>query len=491
MTDRLEARIGTSVPGLGSRWLLLGLVIGIPLAAQEQVLEVSRPSDYCTVFKVKTASGAMLDRTVIRGPRTPPPGFELERQTASLPRSSEAAGINTLVVPAFNWVFGCSSVSGAMIAAYYDRTGYPSMYLGPTNGGLMPLDNSSWPTWSDGHDTYPSCPLIASRAGVDGRVPRGSIDDYWIQYGSTANDPYVTGSWTQHAWGTAIGDYMKTSQSAYGNTDGSTSFYNYTNSPNPLTASAMETGGIASLDGTYGRKLFYEARGYVVTDCYNQLTDNKIAGGFSFTQYKAEIDAGRPVMLNLVGHTVVGVGYDDSTSTVYIHDTWDYSNHTMTWGGSYSGMALNSVSIVNLASPPASPTLTSFTPTSAPVGTVLTLSGSNFTGTSSVTFNGTAATTFHVDGASQISVTVPAGATTGPIVVTTPGGTAQSSFSFTVITYDLNADGSIDLKDLARIARTFGTSRASDPTGFQAQYDLNGDGVINEDDATILFNHLQ
>ena len=29
---------------------------------------------------------------------------------------------------------------------------------------------------------------------------------------------------------------MKTSQSFYGNTDGSTSFYNYTTSSNPLTA---------------------------------------------------------------------------------------------------------------------------------------------------------------------------------------------------------------------------------------------------------------
>ncbi|MHC1726945.1 MAG: C39 family peptidase [Syntrophobacteraceae bacterium] len=72
------------------------------------------------------------------------------------------------------------------------------------------------------------------------------------------------------------------------------------------------------------------------------------AGGFSFAQFKAEIDAGRPVFLNLEGHSIVGVGYDDSTNKVYIHDTWDYSNHTMTWGGSYSGMALQSVSMVNL-----------------------------------------------------------------------------------------------------------------------------------------------
>jgi hypothetical protein len=265
----------------------------------------------------------------------------------NLPVADKAAGVNTLTVPAFNWVFGCSSVSGAMIAGYYDRNGYPNIYAGPTNGGVMPLDNSSWPTWSDGVDTYPNLPLAASHNGVDGRTTRGSIDDYWVQYLS-GSDPYITGSWTQHVWSDAIGDYMKTSQSAYGNSDGSTSFYNYTSSESPLTCSAMVKYGIADQDGTYGRKLFYEARGYTVTDCYNQNTDNIIAGGFSFAQFKAEIDAGRPVMLNLDGHTIVGVGYDDSSNTVYIHNTWDYSNHTMSWGGSYAGMELLSVSIVNL-----------------------------------------------------------------------------------------------------------------------------------------------
>jgi len=191
-------------------------------------------------------------------------------------------------------------------------------------------------------------PLAASHNGVDGRVTRGSIDDYWITDGSTANDPYITNGWTQHAWGDAIGDYMKTSQSAYGNKDGSTSFYNYTASATPLTCADMLSGGISTLDGTYGRKLFYEARGYTVTDCYSQKTDNTIAGGFSFDQFKAEIDAGRPVMLNLAGHTLVGVGYNDIGNTVIIHDTWDYVDHSMTWGGSYAGMDLLSVSIVNL-----------------------------------------------------------------------------------------------------------------------------------------------
>jgi hypothetical protein len=139
---------------------------------------------------------------------------------------------------------------------------------------------------------------------------------------------------------------MKTSQSAYGNVDGSTAFYNWTSSPTPLTCADMVSYGIADEDGTYGRKLFYEARGYTVTDCYSQKTDNTVSGGYSFAQYKASIDAGYPVFLNLAGHSVVGVGYLDP-STVYINDTWDFSTHSMIWGGSYSGMALQSVSIVN------------------------------------------------------------------------------------------------------------------------------------------------
>ncbi|WP_028582570.1 C39 family peptidase [Desulfogranum japonicum] len=302
---------------------------------------------YFTAKRLIFSDGEMLDEHIINGPPEPLTGYELERASVALPKADVASGMNTLTVPAFNWVFGCSSVSGAMIAGFYDRNGYENMYVGPTNGGVMPLDNSSWPTWSDGFRTYPNLPLAASHYGVDGRTNRGSIDDYWVQYNSSDNDPYI-GNWTEHSWSDAIGDYMKTSQSEYNNTDGSTAFYNFTSSASRLTCADMVSYDIHSVDGTYGRKLFYEARGYAVTDCYNQVTDNKISGGFSFAQFKVEIDAGRPVMLNLEGHTVVGVGYDDSSNTVYLHDTWDYSDHTMTWGGSYSGMELLSVSIVNL-----------------------------------------------------------------------------------------------------------------------------------------------
>jgi len=338
---------------------------GKPISRAELVA-TTKPNKYFTVNTLRLSDGTAIEEGIINGPPAPPPGFEIQRQAVAPPVPDSAAGINVLAeVPAFNWVFGCSAVSGAMIAGYHDRTGFPNMYTGPTNGGVMPLNNGSWPTWSDGSKTYPNCPLIASHNGVDGRASKGSIDDYWVQYNSSTQDPYITGGWAQHTWGDAIGDYMKTSQSAVGNVDGSTMFYNYSNSSTKLTCATMASNSLA--DGTLGRKLFYEARGYTVTDCYNQKTDNIITGGFSFAQFKAEIDAGRPVMLNLQGHTIVGVGYDDP-STVYIHDTWDYLNHTMTWGGSYSDMALQSVSIVNLLDNTMPPTVTSNRPENGATG---------------------------------------------------------------------------------------------------------------------------
>jgi hypothetical protein len=71
------------------------------------------------------------------------------------------------------------------------------------------------------------------------------------------------------------------------------------------------------------------------------------------------------------------------------------------------------------------PTLTSLSATSGTVGTSVTLTGQNLTGATAVSFNGTAATTFAVVNATTLTATVPTGATTGPVTVTTPGGTSN------------------------------------------------------------------
>ncbi len=75
------------------------------------------------------------------------------------------------------------------------------------------------------------------------------------------------------------------------------------------------------------------------------------------------------------------------------------------------------------------PVLTDFTPLSGLPGTPVTLNGANFLGATNVSFNGVAAS-FNVSADTQITTTVPPTATTGPIIVSTSGGSVTSSVPF-------------------------------------------------------------
>ncbi len=89
------------------------------------------------------------------------------------------------------------------------------------------------------------------------------------------------------------------------------------------------------------------------------------------------------------------------------------------------------------------PSIASFTPLSGAAGTLVTISGTNFLGATSVAFNGTTSI-FSVDSDVQISATVPVGATAGPVSVTTPGGVATSTGSFAAPTVAVVLPASIN-----------------------------------------------
>ena len=129
-------------------------------------IEVINP--YFSIEHKTLEDGTQIQGYIINGPPNPLPEFEAERAASIMPLPSRGTIAN---FPSYCWVFGCSAVSGAMIAAYYDNHGYPNMYSGPTNGGVMPLTDTSWSTWLDGTMTsYPNNPLIASaqRGGWQG-----------------------------------------------------------------------------------------------------------------------------------------------------------------------------------------------------------------------------------------------------------------------------------------------------------------------------------
>jgi large repetitive protein len=70
-------------------------------------------------------------------------------------------------------------------------------------------------------------------------------------------------------------------------------------------------------------------------------------------------------------------------------------------------------------------------PTSGKVGSTVEILGEDLTGTTSVTFNGVAAT-FTVESNTAIKTTVPSGATTGLVTLTTLSGTLKSNVRFQV-----------------------------------------------------------
>ncbi|MCC7374387.1 MAG: IPT/TIG domain-containing protein [Verrucomicrobiales bacterium] len=79
----------------------------------------------------------------------------------------------------------------------------------------------------------------------------------------------------------------------------------------------------------------------------------------------------------------------------------------------------------------AKPTLDLLTPANGPVGTKVILNGTGLRSASKVEFNGTTAT-FSVASATRIDTTVPAGAVTGPVAITTLDGIAISTTPFVV-----------------------------------------------------------
>ncbi len=359
VTQVISDTPGLSLPYVGSDNVLKGIasgsVLGLTSLSENNTTVNATLSGNTTVrYELFTESdtsfisrqsidGKLVDERII-GPGLPPTGWISSLNLASATNVS-VQGLSSTDIPTMRWSYGCSATSATMLFGYYDRVGYSNMYTGPTNGGVFPLTNSVWGSSSEGNG---QCPLTASQYGLDGRTTKGHKDDYYYAYGSST-DPYY-GSWTEHSPLDCIADFMGTNMyKKYGNGDGSTTFWYYSDGSPTYDFTYYDS---TSRDGMHGMKLFAESRGYSVVTNYNQYIDSAgLRYGFTYAQYKAEIDAGYPVLIQINGHTMLGVGYS-GTDQVIVHDTWDYSDHTMTWGGYYAGMKHYGVGVIHLNPPP-------------------------------------------------------------------------------------------------------------------------------------------
>ena len=132
------------------------------------------------------------------------------------------------------------------------------------------------------------------------------------------------------------------------------------------------------------------------------------------------------------GSTAVSFGGVDATTFTVVSDT--YLTAKVPTGAKTGtvtivrpGGGLNSIQQFKVT-----PTILSFSPPSGTIGTGVTINGTGLIQTTKVTFGGVKATMFTVNSDTQVAATVPTGAITGKIVITTAGGTASSSGTFTV-----------------------------------------------------------
>ncbi|WMJ75427.1 GEVED domain-containing protein [Cytophagaceae bacterium ABcell3] len=151
-------------------------------------------------------------------------------------------------------------------------------------------------------------------------------------------------------------------------------------------------------------------------------------GTFStFLTIPDQASTSRPVRLRVVCWESAGGGQVDPCGSYAFGETQDYILDVK----EYTGDA---------------PVITSISPEAGEPGTLVTLEGENFEAITSISFGGAVTPVFNVESDSRITVEVPTGASTGPVIVTNPAGSGESSV-FRIENYCVSqASSSIDTK---------------------------------------------
>lgn len=251
-----------------------------------------------------------------------------------------------LPAPDYNWWYGCAPTSAGMVMGYYDIYGYNGVTYDLVLGGVAELSsyypNSPFPIDRPLDPPSPTGPTLLCNKAI---ASAGHLADFWLSYGSTG-DPLASGRISPSQFD-CLADFMGTSQDNLNSTgdsnpDGQTFFYFWTDGARMTNTDLYSLGyDVYNHSGTYGIIEYTKYCGYGGF-AFNQyilgFQGNTL--GFGFSDYVNEIDAGRPVMIHLTGHMMLGVGYYLTTQTVIVHDTWNNSGLfgplTMTWGGTYT-----------------------------------------------------------------------------------------------------------------------------------------------------------
>lgn len=255
-------------------------------------------------------------------------------------------------VPDYDWWYGCSPTSAGMVVGYYDRNGYQPSSNEPRRDFSNLVGDAGVVAEST---TFVSTPGQWDFAVQSSIASQGHVADFYGGgYGASGDDVPSGRAFD------SLADFMGTSQDAALNSNGQTAFFFATDNTrlHPFQLSAANRAD----SGAYGLLEYFDERGYDAgyVNVFNQYIFGRdgISEGFSYLDFANEINRSRPVMVHVEGHTMVGYGYQttfvvdqgrvvDRQDLIYLRDTWNPGIHTMEWGGSYGGLQMLGVTVVN------------------------------------------------------------------------------------------------------------------------------------------------
>jgi hypothetical protein len=223
---------------------------------------------------------------------------------------------------------------------------------------------------------------------------------------------------------------------------------------------------------------------------------NKLAGTGAF--YPGAAQQGQTVALSADGSTAAVGGPYDNSGLVNSGAIWMFKQSNGTWSqtkilrltgatsfpeqSSSMGLSADGTTIISGApldnkenggvwffyTSNSAPVITSFSPSTATKEGVITITGTNFTGATSVTFGGVAARSFTVVSPTSITAVVGTGAS-GNVVITTPGGTTTfAGFNFVPVPI-ITANGPLTFNPGGNVVLT-----ANPGTGYNFQWLKDG-----------------
>ena len=267
------------------------------------------------------------------------------------------------IMPEAEYMYGCTPTAAAMILGYYDLYGYRGTNLSNMIEGTVALKSRG--TDGNSHDMDAFDTALGKATATESYVYRfhsrngtPTTSEQELEYSFTnggAGPDLRTDVWD------CIADYLGTGQYWRGNGNLSTTV-TYCSLEDLLTKKYSD---ISYTDGTYTRTIKYrdtsmmyglylyvQSRGYQmdleVSGSY-QVDCN--GGDFTFEDYMREIDSGRPVLISIEGHSMVGYGYNPTSKRIIFDDCYA-SGQSMEWDGvyHYSGAdrRLQSVTVIGI-----------------------------------------------------------------------------------------------------------------------------------------------